>query len=60
MVLINFVTFVVFRILYNLVSMQNLLTADVRKIWKTVQRDLIFIFEVLLGSAIIFVSIFVP
>ena len=60
MVLINFVTFVVFRILYNLVSMQNLLTADIKKIWKTVQRDLIFIFEVLLGSTIIFVSIFVP
>ena len=60
MVLINFVAFVVFRILYNLVSMQNLLTADIKKIWKTVQRDLIFIFEVLLGSTIIFVSIFVP
>ena len=36
------------------------ITADIRKIWKTVQRDFIFIFDVLLGSAIIFVSFLVP
>ena len=36
------------------------ITADISKIWKTVQRDLIFIFDVLLGSAISFVSFFVP
>ena len=56
MVLMNFVAFVVFKILYNLVSMQNLSS----KILKTVQRDRIFIFDVLLGSAISFVSILVP
>ena len=32
------------------------ITADISKIWKTVQRDLIFIFDVLLRSAISFVS----
>ena len=35
------------------------ITADISKIWKTVQRDLIFIFDVLLGSAIGFVSLLV-
>ena len=35
------------------------ITADISKIWKTVQRDLIFIFDVLLGSAIGFVSFLV-
>ena len=60
MVLMNFVAFAVFKILYNLFSMQNLLTADISKIWKTVQRDLIFIFDVLLGSAISFVLFLVP
>ena len=55
MILINFVAFVVFKILFNAVSMQNLLNADMSKIWKTVQRDLIFIFNVLLGSAIAFI-----
>ena len=34
-------------------------TADISKIWKTVQRDLIFIFDVLLGSTIGFVSVLV-
>ena len=57
MVLMNFVAFAVFKILYNLFSMQNLLTADISK---TVQRDLIFIFDVLLGSAISFVLFLVP
>ena len=60
MVLMNFVAFAVFKILYNLFPMQNLLTADISKIWKTVQRDLIFIFDVLLGSAISFVLFLVP
>ena len=61
MVLMNFVVFVVFKILLNLVSMQNLLNANnLSKIWKTVQGDLIFIFDVLLGSAIGFVSFLVP
>ena len=27
------------------------ITADIRKIWKTVQHDLTFIFNVVLGSA---------
>ena len=36
------------------------ITADISKIWKTVQRDLIFIFDVLLRSAIGFVSFLVP
>ena len=31
------------------------ITADISKIWKTVPRDLIFIFNVLLGSAIGFI-----
>ena len=57
MVLMNFVAFAVFKILYNLFSMQNLLTGDISK---TVQRDLIFIFDVLLGSAISFVLFLVP
>ena len=35
------------------------ITADISKIWKTVQGNLIFIFHVLLGSAIGFVSILV-
>ena len=61
MVLMNFVAFVVFKILLNLVSMQNLLNANnLSKIWKTVQGDLIFIFDVLLGSAIGFVSFLIP
>ena len=34
------------------------ITADISKIWRTVQRDLIFIFDVLFGSAISFVSFF--
>ena len=36
------------------------ITADIGKIWKTVQRDLISIFDVVLGSAIGFVSFLVP
>ena len=59
MILINFVAFVVFKILYNLVSMQSLLNAN--NCWyKGVQGDLIFIFDALLGSAISFVSFLVP
>ena len=49
MVLMNFVAFVAFNILLNLVSMLNLLNAnaDINKICKTVRRDLKFIFDVL-------------
>ena len=35
------------------------ISADISKIWKTVQCDLIFIFDALLGSAIGFVSFLV-
>ena len=35
------------------------ITADISKIWKAVPCDLIFIFDVLLGSAIGFVSFYV-
>ena len=44
MVLVNFVEFVVFKILFDLVSMQNLLNAntdDINKIRKTALPDLI-------------------
>ena len=50
MVLVNFGTFNVLKILDNLFSKQNPLnaeTADVSKILKTVQRDLVFILNVL-------------
>ena len=36
------------------------ITADISKTCKTVQRDLIFIFDILLGSTIGFVSFLVP
>ena len=36
------------------------ITADISKIWKTVQADLKFIFNVNLGSAISFASFLVP
>ena len=35
-------------------------TADINTNWKTVLRNLTFIFDVLLGSAINFVSFLVP
>ena len=35
------------------------ITTDINKIWKTFQRGLIFIFDILLGSAIGFVSFFI-
>ena len=35
------------------------ITADISKIWKIAQADLIFIFDVLLGSAVGFVSFLV-
>ena len=35
------------------------ITADISKIWKTAQGDLIFIFNVCLGSAISFASLLV-
>ena len=62
MVLMNFVEFVVFKILLDLVSMQNILNATncwYKQICKTIQRHLTFIFDVLLGSAIGFVSLLV-
>ena len=36
------------------------ITADMNKICKTIQRNLIFIFDVLIGSTISFVSFLVP
>ena len=36
------------------------ITSDISKIWKTLQRDLIFIFDVLLRSAFSFVSFLAP
>ena len=36
------------------------ITADISKIWKAVQRDLIFIFNVLLGSAIVLSNFWFP
>ena len=36
------------------------ITPDISKIWKTVQRDLIFIFNVLLGSAIVLSNFWFP
>ena len=55
MVLIKSLAFVVFEILSNLVSMQNFLNAnnaDVSKFSKTFQRDLTFIFDVLLSESL--------
>ena len=57
MVLVNFVTFVVLKILNNLFSMQNSLNAndaDASEIWKTIQRELTFILNVLSESRIHF------
>ena len=59
MALIKFVAFVVFEILRNLISMQNILNAnncDVSKILKTFQCDLTFIFDILSESLFGFVS----
>ena len=58
MTLVNFVAFVVLKILDNLVCMQNSLmqiTADVSKILKIAQRDLAFTINVLSESSIHFV-----
>ena len=63
MLLLNFVAFVIFKILLNLASMQIFkmqITADISKIRKTVQGDLIFIFDARFGSVIGFVSFLVP
>ena len=60
----NFLIFAVFKILLNIsfpckiFEMQ--ITADISKIWKTVQHGLIFIFDKLLGSAIGFVLFLIP
>ena len=59
MALMNSVTFLVLKILRNLVSMRNSLnakTAEVSKISKTIQRDLTLTFNVLLEYVIHFVS----
>ena len=56
MALIRPVAFVVIEILCNLISMQNVLTADVSKISKTFQRKLTFIFDVLPEPCFGFVS----
>ena len=53
MTLVKFVTFVVLKILDNLVSMQ--IIADVSKISKTVQPSLIFSLNVLSISSIYFI-----
>ena len=58
MVLVNFVAFLLLKILYNLVSMKYLLNANNR--WhklnlENVQRDFVFIFDVLSESRIGFV-----
>ena len=52
MELVNFVTFVFLKILYNLFSMQ--ITADVSEISKTVQRGLAFILNAHSNSSIHF------
>ena len=56
MALVNFVTFIVLKILGNLVSMQNFLNAntDVNEISESVQHDLNFILNVLSVSTINF------
>ena len=56
MALVNFVTFIVLKILVNFFSLQNYMqiTADIGEISKTVQRDLIFILKVLSESSIHF------
>ena len=56
MALIRPVAFLVIEILCNLISMQNLLTADVSKISKTFQRKLTFIFDLLPEPCFGFVS----
>ena len=56
MALVNFVTFIVLKILVNFFSLQNYMqiTADIGEISKTVQRDLTFILKVLSESSIHF------
>ena len=57
MALVNFVTFIVLKVLDNLFSMQSSLNANNcwrSKISKTVQRDLTFILNVLSESSIQF------
>ena len=56
--LANFVAFLVLKILYNLVSMQNFLNAKLFNCW-LVQGDLTLIFDVLSESHIGFVSVLV-
>ena len=57
MALVKFVTFVILKILENLVSMQNLLNANSRKIRKTVQPKLTFILNILSEFSIHFTQL---
>ena len=54
MALVNFLTIVVLKILDNLFSMQNSLNANNSDLSEIVQRDLIFILNVLSESSIHF------
>ena len=59
MVLVKFVAFVVFEVLCNLVFIRNSLNANScwrSKISKTIQRDLMFIYDKLPEFVAIFVS----
>ena len=60
--LVNFIAFLLLKILYNLVSMKyflNAITGDINKILKSVQSDLTFIYDVLSELRIGFVSFLV-
>ena len=57
MALVKFVTFVVLKILENLVSMQNLLNANNWKIRKTVQPKFTFILNILSEFSIHFAQL---
>ena len=57
MALVKFVTFVVLKILENLVSMQNLLNANNWKIRKTVQPKFTFILNILSEFSIHFTQL---
>ena len=57
MALVKFVTFVVLKILENLVSIQNLLNANNWKIRKTVQPKFTFILNILSEFSIHFTQL---
>ena len=54
--LVNLLAFLFLKLLYNLVSMQTQIIADVSKILKNFLHYLTFILDVLLESVIDFVS----